>query len=374
MQRLALALLVLAAPVAAQAPRATIHRDAWGVPHVLSDTDEGALFGMAWALAEDDWPLIEENYLHALGRLAELHGERALQDDWMARALRIVPLSIREYERATPRMRDLLEAFAEGMNAWLAQQPREAVRVLARIEPWYPLALIRYKYYQNEFLGYAGLEDAWAERLFERAGGTTPPDAEPRYYEAQFDHMGQRPRGSNEWAVAPARTRDGHALLLINPHQSFVGVQRYAEIHVDSREGLRFSGLTVFGFLLPYMGHNGRLGWAYTDNYADHSDLYALTFDDASRPNAYRYGDGWREAEVWTDSIAVRTDRGLEWRGYEFRWSHYGPVAGIADDGRILAVRMARYEDGGWFAQWDAMIRARNLEEWRTAMARLDVA
>jgi hypothetical protein len=39
------------------------------------------------------------------------------------------------------------------------------VRVLTRVEPWYPLALIRYKYYQNEYLGYAGLRSAWAERL-----------------------------------------------------------------------------------------------------------------------------------------------------------------------------------------------------------------
>ena len=85
-------------------------------------------------------------------------------------------------------------------------------------------------------------------------------------------------------------------MLLINPHQSFVGVQRYAEIHLDSREGLRFSGLTVFGFLLPYMGNSDRLGWAYTDNYADHSDLYAETFEDAASSLRYRYGADWRTA------------------------------------------------------------------------------
>ena len=198
---------------------------------------------------------------------------------------------------------------------------------------------------------------------------------EDRYYEAQFDALGLRPRGSNEWAVAPSRTRDGHALLLINPHQSFVGVQRYAEIHIDSREGLRFSGLTVFGFLLPYMGHNDRLGWAYTDNYADHSDLYAIAFDDPARPLSYRYGDGRRDAIAWSDSIAVRTgDRAFEIRRFEFRRTHHGPIVGLDDAGRPLAVKMARYEDGGWFDQWDAMIRARSMDEWRAALAPLHVA
>ena len=360
---------------------ATIHRDAWGVPHVLAATDEGAVFGMAWALAEDDWRLMEENYLHALGRYAEVAGEAGVPEDWMARRLEIVPLSIAEYDDATPRLRGLLDAFAAGLNAWLASRPRHELRVLTRIEPWYPLALIRYKYYQNEFLGYAGLRGAWAEREMARAmaaserrlgsksrsGGSTSTSSlaassasGPRYFEAQFDDFGLRPRGSNQWALAPSRTASGRAMLLINPHQAFVGVQRYAEIHLDSREGLRFSGLTVFGFLLPYMGNNDRLGWAYTDNYADHSDLWAVHPDSVT---------------TWTDSVRVRMDDGtLETRVLPHRKTRHGPIVGIHDDGRPLAVRMARYVEGGWYDQWDAMIRARSLEEWRAAVAMLRVA
>jgi acyl-homoserine lactone acylase PvdQ len=377
------------------------------VPHVFSETDEGAVFGMAWALAEDDWPLIEENYLRALGRRAELAGEAALAGDWMARALGIVPLSLAEYDAASPRMRGLLDAFAAGMNRWLAGRPQTEIRVLERIEPWYPLALIRFKYYQNEFLGYAGLEDDWIGPILERsgamaagptvatsgagrgaagsaseagrgtAGSVAGSGAEGARYEfsleAQFDEYGHRPRGSNQWAVAPARTADGHALLLINPHQSFVGVQRYAEIHLDSREGLRFSGLTVFGFLLPYMGHNERLGWAYTDNYADHSDLYGEVFEDAASPLRYRYGGENRTAETWVDSIRVRSSDGMLTRAFRFWRTHHGPIVGVADDGRPLAVKLARMDEGGWFDQWDAMIRARSLDAWKAAVAQLRV-
>jgi acyl-homoserine lactone acylase PvdQ len=135
-------LLATPSPGRAQAPEAMIHRDAWGVPHVFSETDAGVVFGMAWALAEDDWALIEENYLQALGRRAELMGDAAVAGDWMARALKIAPLSVAEYESAAPRMRELLDAFATGMNRWLESRPPEEVRVLDRIEPWYPLALI----------------------------------------------------------------------------------------------------------------------------------------------------------------------------------------------------------------------------------------
>ncbi len=369
----------------ARGTSATIHRDAWGTPHVFSETDAGAVFGMAWALAEDDWPLIEVNYLNALGRSAELLGEDGVRDDWMARAMEIGPLSTREYEAASPRMRGLLDAFAAGMNGWLATRSPHQVRVLDRIEPWYPLALIRFKYYQNEFLGYAGLREAWVERLMrEGIRGEPAMDADlvlaaadatsPRNRRAQFGPEGLRPRGSNQWAVAPSRTASGHALLLINPHQDFVGVQRYAEIHLDSSEGLHFSGLTVFGFLLPYMGHNDRLGWAYTDNYADHSDLWALTFDDPDDPLRYRYDGDYRIAECWTDTLVVRMDGVGQQRPVRFWKTHHGPVVGVGDDGRPLAVRLARIAEGGWFDQWDAMTRARSLEEWRAALASLRVA
>jgi acyl-homoserine-lactone acylase len=394
---IALAGSILPSAAGAQVPAATIHRDAWGVPHVFSETDAGAVFGMAWALAEDDWPLIEENYLRALGRYAELDGVGALPGDWMARALRIVPLSIAEYEGAPPRIRMLLDGFAAGMNGWLRSRQPDQLRILPEIEPWYPLALIRFKYYQNEFLGYAGLRNAWIGPMLQRsaaavagpavssgAGSAAAVSVDGAAHiasdgaydfavEAQFDDLGHRPRGSNTWAIAPSRVTDGSTLLLLNPHQSFVGVQRYAEIHLDSREGLRFSGLTVFGFLLPYMGNNERLGWAYTDNYADHSDLYGLVFDDAAAPLHYRYAGAYRTAEAWTDSIRVRTPAGVETRVFRFWNTHYGPIVGVADDGRPLAVKLARMVEGGWFEQWDAMIRAPTLDSWKAAAGMLRV-
>jgi penicillin amidase len=352
---------------------ATIYRDAFGAPHVFAATDEGVLFGMAYALAEDDWPLIEENYVRALGRSAERDGQEAIARDWMARALEIPRFSIEEYKRATPRMRSLLEAYAAGLNAFVAAANPKIKPLFGRVEPWYPLALIRYKYYLLEFVGYAGLRQNWTARLLEHGwpvGKTLPPTSSAPEV---VDHE-ERPFGSNQWAIAPSRTASGHALLLINPHQSFVGVQRYGEVHLHSRESLRFSGLTVFGFLLPYMGNNEALGWAYTDNMADRGDLYAETFDDLQQPLRYRYGTGHRDAQSWKDTIRVLDQGRLTAREYRFWKTHHGPVVGLADDNRPLTIKLARYEEGGWFDQWDAMIRARTLEEWKQAVARLNVA
>jgi penicillin amidase len=384
-----LALLTTWGGLHAQEPsgsRPTIYRDGYGVPHVFGPTDASVAFGAAWVQAEEDWPAVERNFLRASGRGAELLGEEALSDDYIARALEIPRLSREEYERSAARMRGLLDAYAAGFNEYLDAHP-EARGLLERVEPWHTLALIRFKYHQLEFLAYGGFEEEYLERLFQDGwpgGGASGAAFTPasttgdlhsgsimRYASTLRGPMGDIPLGSNEWALGPSRTANGTTMLLVNPHQSFFGVERYVEIHMHSDEGLVFSGLSRFGFLLPYMGNNARLGWTYTDNYADISDLYVERFDDPAAPLAYSYGDGTRTAQTWTESVEVADG---EARTLRFWKTHHGPVVGLDEEGRPLAAKIARLEDGGWFAQLDAMIRSKSLEEFQAAVGRLSIA
>lgn len=389
---------------------AVIYVDGYGVPHIFGPTDRSVLFASAWAQADADWKLVDENFTRALGRAAEFLGEGSLGDDYLDRALEIPRLAREEYERESPRMRGLLDAYADGFNAWLAAHP-DRKRWLDRVEPWYALALLRFKYDELEFLGYAGFRKPMGERLLERgwpvgkgaaavgrgrasggSGGLAFPGrasaaASPagassllasrtivRYAGSDPGPLGGRILGSNEWALAPSRTADGHAYLLVNPHQSFFGVQRYFEIHIHSDQGLAFSGLTRFGFALPYMGHNARLGWAFTDNYADIGDLYVERFDEPGHPLAYRYGDGHRQATTWTETVKVKgRDGAVAERTLRFWKTHHGPVVGLDSAGRPLAARLAKLREGGWDDQLDAMIRARSLAEFRKAVSRLDI-
>src|SRR5690606_32849097 len=79
--RIGLALLLALASTAALAQQATITRDDWGIAHVHGKTDADAVFGMAYAQAEDDFNRVETNYVNAMGRLAEAEGEAAIWQD-----------------------------------------------------------------------------------------------------------------------------------------------------------------------------------------------------------------------------------------------------------------------------------------------------
>src|SRR5215216_6389289 len=88
----------------------TIYRDSYGVPHIYGPTDASCVFGFAYAQAEDNLRQVEDNFISALGRMAEVEGEKALNDDLLARALDFASLAKAEYDRAPANMRKLYEA------------------------------------------------------------------------------------------------------------------------------------------------------------------------------------------------------------------------------------------------------------------------
>jgi penicillin amidase len=331
----------------------TIYRDTYGVPHVFGRTDASTAFGFAYAQAEDNFWRVEENFILALGRASELYGEKTLDEDRLNHALEIPRLAREEYARLDKHMRSLCDAYAAGFNYYLARHPDARPRLLTKIEPWYTLAFIRYNYFQNGFARDPSLR---------RLGIQT----------AALDSDLKPHTGSNGWVIGPSKSATGNAMLFINPHLPFFGPGQVYEGHVHSDEGWNFTGYTRFGFPLPYVGHNENGGWVSTDNAADLTDVYFETFDDASRPLAYKYGNGYRLATEHIEEIKVKTASGLETRKFTMRKTHHGPIV-AARDGKLLAVRMAKFESDGWLREWYDMTRATSLAAMKRAMTPLNM-
>src|SRR5262245_46620050 len=85
----------------------TIYRDTYGVPHIYGATDASVVFGLMYAQAEDNFWQLEDDYIVALGRSAEVYGSGVLGRDVVIRSFEPWRLAQEEYARMDPAARAL---------------------------------------------------------------------------------------------------------------------------------------------------------------------------------------------------------------------------------------------------------------------------
>ncbi|HEX5740168.1 MAG TPA: penicillin acylase family protein [Pilimelia sp.] len=313
----------------AHAAQVTITRDDWGVAHVFGATDAAAVFGMMYAQAEDDFHRNEHNYLVSLGRLAEAEGESAIWQDLRQR-LFVDPERLRAHYAASPAwLRALMDAWAAGLNHFLATHPDVRPRVLDRFEPWMALSFSEGSIGGDiERIPLSQLEAFYGRR-------PVPMTDEERGL------LYREPTGSNGMAIAPAHTRDGRALLLINPHTSFFF---RAEQQVTSGEGLNAYGAATWGQFFIYQGFNAHAGWMHTSSGADNVDEFAETVvPGPDGGHAYRYGDSLRPVTARDVTLSYRTAGGGQaQRSFTTYATHHGPVVRELDGRWIACALMNR--------------------------------
>ncbi|MEP9400458.1 penicillin acylase family protein [Sphingomonas silueang] len=308
----------------AQAARVTITRDDWGIPHIHGLSDADAVFGMSYAQAEDDFARVEANYLTALGRTAEAEGEAAIWADLRQR-LFVDPDELRAQYAAGPAwLRALMDAWADGLNFYLATHPETKPRVLTRFEPWMALS------FTEGSIG-GDIERISLSDLQTFYGRPTPPTPEERGV------VPREPSGSNGIAIAPKLTRDGHALLLINPHTSFYF---RSEAQVSSDAGLNAYGASTWGQFFVYQGFNAHAGWMHTTSTVDNIDQFAEKVSRSGEGWTYRYGRELRPVTRREVTIRVRQGDGSMAERRFVTWrTHHGPIV-AARDGRWIATAL----------------------------------
>ncbi|HZM86563.1 MAG TPA: penicillin acylase family protein [Blastocatellia bacterium] len=350
----------------------TIYRDSYGVPHVYGPTDASCVFGYIYAQAEDNFWQIEDTFIRALGRASEVYGDRTLADDMLNRALEIPRLAKAEYDRTSGRERELSHALVDGLNYFLARNPQIKPRLITKFEAWQTFATTRFLVYQQFIYGKSGVKVDEIKTAVQALDSSAPAGTSSVSLNIPLNGLDEPKSepivGSNMWAVTPSRSASGHALLFINPHQPFFGPGQWYEGHVHSDEGWNLSGASFFGSPHPTIGHNEHLGWSHTVNDPDIVDVFVEKFDDAKNPLAYRYGDAHRTATEWTDTIGVKTAKGVEPRSFKFRKTHHGPIVAIRE-GKPLSIKLARLEDGGSGYQRYMMGKAKSLAEFKKAVS-----
>src|SRR6185369_16390618 len=220
-------------------------------------------------------------------------GRRVAEIDGFVRPLGFETQSRADLTRLSARAADLLDAFAEGVNAGLRAMrgcyPAEYLFVGA-IEPWHPADCLVTARTCAFTVTLAGLDN---ELTFDAVRGALGDEAARRFYpDAPWEHVptSYSPRGpvpepevpiavdaggSNNWAVAPTRAAHGAPLLANDPHVPFLLPTFWHHVHLDCPtyrvQGGVFPGCPVFGF-----GHNGALAWGCTTGFRDAYDFYRI--------------------------------------------------------------------------------------------------
>ncbi|MDA9619649.1 penicillin acylase family protein [Alphaproteobacteria bacterium] len=293
----------------AQAENITIIRDNWGVPHIYGKTDADTVFGVMYAQAEDDFNRVEVNYMNAMGLLAQSEGESAIFRDLRMRLFIQQDDMKRLYSEAPDWLKELMNAYADGLNYYLHKNPQTQPKVIKRFEPWMALS------FSEGSIG-GDIETISINNLENFYGGTQKMAELPR-------NLDLEPRGSNGMAIAPEKTLNGKALLYINPHTTHYFRE---EAHMVSEEGLNAYGALTWGQFFIYQGFSEHNGWMHTSTRSDVIDEYTETIIEKDDKLFYKYGDEEREVTVTTETIEYITDNGMASRDFTVYHTHHGPV------------------------------------------------
>jgi penicillin G amidase len=340
-----------------------IVRDGLGVPHCRAVSEHDAFFAQGFVHATDRLWQLGYDRRRGLGRSAEYIGSAGIVGDSLYRRLDLAAGARRDLGSLSAAARDMLTAYAAGVNARLTKLggergslPPEFADVglpLDSWEPWHSLLVYRVRHFTMGSAGPklwravvgAALGPAAARTMVTAGSGgqiaCVPPgercDGPVPSWAALDDG------GSNNWALAGRRTESGLPLLAGDPHRPLEMPNVYVQGHIACPDwdvlGLAIPGVPGF----PHFGHNDRVAWCITHAMADDQDLYRFEVPPTGT-----------EGRPRTELIAVRDGEPVV---VEVRGSDRGPL--VADD---LALAWTAAWPNTGFDAFPAMLRARSVD------------
>ncbi|HEX6739797.1 MAG TPA: penicillin acylase family protein, partial [Vicinamibacteria bacterium] len=362
---------------------AMVRRDAQGVPHVEAASAADAFRIQGYVLAQDRLWQMDLLRRRARGELAEAFGEVALRIDREARTLGLGRVAEASVETLPAETRAFVEAYTDGVNAFIAEgsRPLEFRLLNYAPRPWRPADSLAV----GKLLAY-DLANGWDSEAEQALYDGLPGELKAVLFPDTFpdDHVifgadapaaaaaratgEETARGSNNWVVAGSRTATGLPLVANDPHLQLGVPSIWAAVH------LRAPGLDVAGVALPgvpgvLIGRTARVAWGCTNVHDDSADLYVVTPDPA-RPDHYQGPQGPEPFRVIEERIRVR-DGTFSTSSHEVvhpvRFTRQGPIIQI--DKRPYALRWTALEPRDEASAFLRLNRAQRLEDLHQALA-----
>lgn len=353
----------------------TVVRDSYGVPHIHAETEHDLMYAQGYVQAQDRLLQMELTRRAVSGRLAEVLGAAQVPSDRFYRVIgfkRAADEAVSQIEQAT---RDNLQAYADGVNAFLADVKRGAAKYPAEFlvlgldpEPWTiadSLAVgklmawdlggnMRTELAMSLLVPKLGEERARAllplalnlEELrleqpvtaISEQDGTQLLSLLTAARDVGFPGEGI---GSNNWVVAGSRTESGKPMLANDMHLSLGAPSILYQQHLVVPGMYDVAGAIFPGVPGVIVGHNQRVSWAFTNGMSDVQDLY-IEKQNPDNPHQFEHNGKWVDAKVVQEEIKVK---GSESVRFETVITRHGPLINslleTLKDGERLAAATA---------------------------------
>lgn len=298
-----------------------------GVPHIFAESLKDACLVQGYLHARERAFQMDVQRRVGQGRLAEILGPAALPADRFLRKIGLWRRALHLFPDLDPKIQSLLTAYSHGVNIGFKRlKPLECWILGSKLEDWTALHSLLWtltmafdmannweaEWVRWEILQKLGPDVArrfHLEHPEEFPSGSGPACGKAMHglwndYSAArsvLDEYISWGGGSNAWAVSPARSRSGRALLAADPHLIAKVPSTWFECHLETSD-MRLYGVSLPGVPGVVIGHNAHVAWGITNSFVDCQDLVLEKLDNGS----FHRPSGLVKLQTRDEAIVVR--------------------------------------------------------------------
>jgi len=326
----------------------TVLRDSFAIPHISAKNETDLYRAVGFTMAQDRLWQMDLLRRVTQGRLSEILGQDQLNTDLLMRSLRIQQKSEKVLAQSSPQIKEILNAFTEGVNYYMEKYPLSPeFRILGyKPEVWKPVHSIN-------LIGYMSwdLTSGWGTEVLlnnikneigEQYISDLIPDMKnhptavyPEFETIEIDlgnlilsanqnleKLGVEVfQGSNNWAVSGKKSESGKPLLANDMHLGLFAPGIWYQMHQFAESGVNVTGLVLPGQPFVISGHNDSIAWGMTNVAVDDLDFYAETLNEDS--TKYLLDGEWNDLKIQDEIIRTKEGEEIQER---LKYTHRGPI------------------------------------------------
>lgn len=329
------------------------------IPHIFAENNYDLYYAQGYITAKDRLWQLDFQTRFAGGRLSEVIGAKAIDIDTYQRRMGMVygaENTILEMEK-DPKIKEIMGAYTAGINAYIHSLKPEDYPIEFKIldyqpEDWKPINSVLLLKLMSAILT-GGSDQFYMSNILSKYGTDVVKELFPDYpfgedpiipkgtqWNFKPIEIPKKPTvvpentvcnqttkqieegiGSNNWALAGAKTSSGYPMLANDPHLDLTLPSIWYQIQMASND-VNAYGVSIPGAPGIVIGFNANVAWGVTNVAANVMDWYRIKFKDHSQQE-YWYDNKWNLVKPRIETITVRGGKIIVDTVY---YTHHGPI------------------------------------------------